>query len=112
MNMLQTTKYVIINGIKRMENFKISKIGDTWIKSDFRLKCRYFLKTGNHNKTGNEILCLEHYNNKAANKVCVDQPSLYIKTITYKTMVLDNLKIKKKRKNQFQIQINQCYGMK
>jgi hypothetical protein len=36
--------------------YKISKIGDTWIKSDFRFICGYFFVTGNHNKTENEIL--------------------------------------------------------
>jgi hypothetical protein len=55
------TKYVIMNGIKKLKkhiytNNKISKIGDTWIKSDFRLICGYFFVTGNHNKTENEIL--------------------------------------------------------
>jgi hypothetical protein len=58
-----TTKYVIMNGIKKlnytnncMGNCKISKKGDTGIKSDFRLICGYFFVTGNHNKTENKIL--------------------------------------------------------
>jgi hypothetical protein len=33
-----------------MWNCKISKIGDTWIKSDFRLICGYLFVTENHNK--------------------------------------------------------------
>jgi hypothetical protein len=61
-----TTKYVIMNGIKKLKklintnncmwNCKIFKIGDIWMKSDFRLICAYFFVTGNHNKTVNEIL--------------------------------------------------------
>jgi hypothetical protein len=61
-----TANYVIMNGIKKLKkliytkngmgNCKISKIGDIWIKSDFRLICGYFFVTGNHNKTENEIL--------------------------------------------------------
>jgi hypothetical protein len=47
-----TTKYVIINGIKKLKkliyttncmgNCNISQIGDIWFKSDFRLICDYF----------------------------------------------------------------------
>jgi hypothetical protein len=57
---------IFLNGIKKfkkliytnncMGNCKISKIGDIWIISDFRLICGYFFVTGNHNKTENEIL--------------------------------------------------------
>jgi hypothetical protein len=60
------TKYIIINGIKKLKkliytnncmgNCKSSKIGAIWIKSDFRLICGYFFVTGNHNKTETEIL--------------------------------------------------------
>jgi hypothetical protein len=46
----------LINTNNCMRNCKISKIGATWIKSDFRLLCGYFFVTGNHNKTENEIL--------------------------------------------------------
>jgi hypothetical protein len=64
-----TTKYVIMNGIKKLKklkkliytnncmgNCKISKIGDIWIKSDFRLICGHVFVTGNYNKAENEIL--------------------------------------------------------
>jgi hypothetical protein len=60
------TKYVIKNGLRKLKkliytnncmgNYKISKIGDTWIKSDFRFIFGYFFVTGNHNKTENVIL--------------------------------------------------------
>jgi hypothetical protein len=63
------TKYVAMNGIKKLKklintnncmgNCKISKIGDTWIKSDFRFIGGYFFVTGNHNKTENEILSIK-----------------------------------------------------
>jgi hypothetical protein len=72
-----TTKYVIMNGIKKhkkliytnncMGNCKISKIGDIWIKSDFRLikaaifykdnirRIRGLLNTKNHLKIKKNI---------------------------------------------------------
>jgi hypothetical protein len=60
MDMLQSMS---MNGLKSLKSlftltiaWRISKIGDTWIKSDFRLICGYFFLTGNHNKTENEIL--------------------------------------------------------
>jgi hypothetical protein len=69
-----TTKYVVINGVKKLKkliytnncmgNRKIVKIGGTWIKSDSY--AAIFFVTGSHNKTENEICQLEHYNNKAA----------------------------------------------
>jgi hypothetical protein len=50
-----TRKYVIMNDIKKLKkliynnncmgNCKITKIGDIWIKSDFRLICGYFFVT-------------------------------------------------------------------
>jgi hypothetical protein len=57
-----------VNGIKKLKklfytnfmgNCKISIIGDTWIKTDFRFICGYFFVTGNHNKTENEILSVK-----------------------------------------------------
>jgi hypothetical protein len=60
------TKYVIMNGIKKLKkliytnncmgNCKISNFGVIWIKSDIRLICGNFFVTGNNNKTENEIL--------------------------------------------------------
>jgi hypothetical protein len=67
------TKYVIINGTKKLKkliytnncmgNCKISNIGDIWIKSYFRLICGYFFVTIKQKI----IFCrLEHCNNKTA----------------------------------------------
>jgi hypothetical protein len=39
-----------------LKSLNSSKIGDIWMKSDFRLICGHILVTGNHNKTENEIL--------------------------------------------------------
>jgi hypothetical protein len=88
-----TTKYVIMNCIKKLKkliytnNSKTSKIGDFWIKSDFRLICGYFFVP---ESLYMRFCRLKHYKNQAANSYsppCIVDLKISTDYHTYKFFV-------------------------